>query len=101
MRIIAGDPSKPIRLIATFNAAIDTEVEVPELDSEGNPVLDSNSNPITKTTIVKELKPNTKPKRLIIPYLVDASDSDPDGIVSVVNGVMGALKQLASERGLI
>lgn len=85
MRIEAGSPTRPVRLVASFVPARD----VTATDENGNRV------------IVKELMPNAEPKRLVINNLFGEAAADPEGLGTVINGVLTVLKDRAIAKGLI
>jgi len=84
-RIMAGESTKPVRLVASFSPARDVTVD----DGEGG------------TITYKELKPNTEPSRLVIEDLFGEAAADPTGLGTVMNNVLAYLKDRAVAEGVI
>lgn len=85
-RIEAGRPEQPVRLMAAFVPARD----VTETDPETGEV-----------TVGKEIQQNAQPKRLVIQDLFGEAEADPEGLGTVLNGVLTFLKNRAVAEGLI
>ena len=93
LRIQAGNPTEPVRLVAVFTPSKDVTVQVQQTDAEGNPV--------TVDVTYKELMPNAESKRLIIQDLFKEAESDPAGLGAIMNAVIVALRDKALAQGLI
>ena len=92
-RIQAGNPLKPAKMIASFAPARNVTIQVPVLDEEGN-VTGSEDK------VVKELKANTEPKRLVINDLFGAAEEDPT-LATALETVLIALKAKAIAEGIL
>jgi len=84
MMIMAQEPTKNVRLIATFKPARDVTVEV-----DG------------KTVEYKELMPNGKEKQLVIKDLFGDAAKDPTGLGATLNSVLTILKDRAIAENLL
>tara|TARA_R110000824_G_scaffold218435_1_gene405020 strand:+ start:1279 stop:1674 length:396 start_codon:yes stop_codon:yes gene_type:complete len=101
LRIQAGDPTKPARLVAIWAPARDITIQVPSVDVDGNPVLDVDDNPVLEDLIYTELQPNGQPRRLVIPDLISSAEEDPATMGAAVFAVLTALKAKATKEGIL
>lgn len=100
MRIMAGDSTKPVTLVANFVPSRHVTIQVPSKDGEGVVIVDGNGDPVLEDFTYSETKPNAQPKRLIIKDLFAEANANPEGIGAVLNGVLGVLKDKAIEEDL-
>jgi hypothetical protein len=100
LRIVAGDSTKPIRLMASWVPARDVTIQVPALDENGEAVLDENGEATTTEVTYKETKNKAEPKRLIIKDLLGEAEKN-QNLAAAVETVLAALKAEAVSRDLL
>lgn len=100
LRIEAGDPNQPIRMMATLSLAKEVTKEINVYDMNGRQVRDANGKAVTETATIKELKPGEQPKRVVVNNLLAIGEANAD-VKSIVNGVLLAIEGLAVQQGLI
>lgn len=86
-RIEAGRPEQPVRLMAAFVPARDITTTDPETGEI--------------TVVGKEIQQKAQPKRLVIQDLFGEAAADPEGLGTVLNGVLTFLKDRAVAEGVI
>jgi hypothetical protein len=101
MRVEAGDPTKPVKLIAVFTPARDMTIQLPKKDAEGNAVVDEDGDPVLETITYKELMPNAQPKRLVINDVFKEAVLDPTNMGMAMNTVFNLLNDKAVEKGIL
>ena len=99
LRIMAGEPTKPVRMMAAWTPARDITIQVPvEVPVEGGE--EGETETVMTDVVVKELQKNAQPKRLVIEDLFGAAAEDANLAVALET-VLAAIKVKADSEGLL
>lgn len=99
LRINAGEPTRPVRLIASWQPARDITIQVPtEVPVEGGE--EGETETVMVDTVVKELQKGAQPKRLVIEDLFGAAAGD-SNLATALETVLAAMKAKADAEGLL